>query len=174
MKRKVTWVSKIITLIIGIAAFPVFSFAQNPTDSLPGDPGLVTIYTVQNMSFGAFTTTGGGGTVTVSNSGTRTVTGSVTPLNLGQAYYPSIFEIDAPAGTIISILNGPAATLTGSNGGSLSVAIGSSQPASPFSTTVIQPARTQVNIGGTLTVGNSASSPPGSYSGSISITFNYQ
>jgi hypothetical protein len=174
MKRKVTLTNKIILLIVAIAAFPVFSFAQNPTDSLPGDPGLVAIYNVQNMSFGAFTTSGSGGTITVSNSGTRTATGSVTPLNLGVSYYQSIFEIDAPVGTIISILNGPATTLTGSNGGSVSVAIGNSQPASPFSTTAVQPARTQVNIGGTLTVGNSASSPPGSYSGTISITFNYQ
>jgi hypothetical protein len=174
MKRRQKWVERVLLLMVLLCALPALSYAQNPADSLPGDPAAIAIYTVQDMSFGAFSTSGSGGTVTVSNSGTRTATGSITPLNLGVPYYQSIFEIDAPQGTIISILNGPATTLTGSNGGSVSVAIGGSQPASPFSTTVIQPARTQVNIGGTLTVGNAASSPPGSYSGTLSITFNYQ
>jgi hypothetical protein len=52
--------------------------------------------------------------------------------------------------------------------------IGASHPASPLITTVIQPARTAVNIGGTLIVGNAAANPPGTYSGTFYITFNQE
>jgi hypothetical protein len=133
-----------------------------------------TVYTLQNMSFGAFSQGNNGGTVQISAAGVRTVTGSVVPLNFGVQYGQAIFEIEAPAGTIISIVNGPDATLTGSNGGTMSLHLGNSDPASPFNTTVTPPARTRVNIGATLTVGNATVSPPGAYTGTIDISFNYQ
>jgi hypothetical protein len=149
-------------------------YSQSPTDTLPGDPGAITIYTVQNMSFGAFSPGTLGGTIVVSNAGSRSVTGDVIGLNFGILYFQAIFDIDAPQGSIISILNGPNATLTGSNGGTMSVKIGNSAPASPFSTVVAQPLRTQVNVGGTLTVGTAAACPPGTYSGTIYLTFNQE
>ena len=143
----------------------------NPTDSLPGDPGALSVYTVRNMSFGAFSCGSTGGTITVSNTGIRSATGSVIPLNMGVLYFQSIFDIDAPVGTVVSILNGPDATLTGSNGGTMSMHIGNSDPGSPFITTVTQPVRTPVNIGATLTVGNPSANPPGTYNGTFYITF---
>jgi len=151
------------------------AFAQvDPTDSLPGDPGALTIYNVQNMSFGAFSIGNSGGTVVISNSGTRSVTGDVLGLNLGTQYFRSIFDVDGPQGAIVSIMNGSDATLTGNNGGSMSMHIGNSYPASPFIITVAQPARTQVNIGGTLTIGSTAANPPGTYNGTFYITFNLE
>ena len=147
--------------------------AQTPTDTLPGDPGGLYVYTVQNMCFGAFAHGNTGGSITISNTGTRTSTGDIIPLNLGVSYYNAIFEIEAPPGAIISILNGPDATLTGSNGGSMLLSIGSSSPISPFSNSLAPPSRTQINIGGTLTVGGSGSAPPGTYTGTIYITFNH-
>ncbi len=176
IKNKQRWLVKPL-LAIALSFISISLFAQNPTDSLPEDPGggiSVSVSTIQNMSFGAFATGGSGGTVEVSNTGTRSVTGTVTALNLGPSYFQSTFEIDAPQGTIISILNGPDITLPGSNGGSISLHLNNSQPASPFATTAAQPARTQVSIGGTLTVGNSAASPPGAYSGTFAVTFNNQ
>jgi hypothetical protein len=168
------WVIKIL-LVITSGFISVFSFAQvNPTDSLPGDPGALSVYTVQHLSFGAFSNGGSGGTVVIGNNGTRSVTGSVVALNLGVFWFQSIFDVDAPNGSIISILNGPDATLTGSNGGSMNFHIGPSDPPSPFIVIVSQPARTPVSIGGTLTVGNSAANPPGTYSGTFYITFNYE
>jgi hypothetical protein len=152
----------------------LFSFAQTPTDSLPGDPGALSIYTIQNMAFGAFAHGNTGGSVTVESDGTRSATGDVILLNLGISYYNAIFEIESPSGTLITIVNGPDATLTGSNGGSMSLHIGSSNPASPFNNTVGPPQRTQVNIGGTLTVNGSGGSPPGLYTGTVYITFNQQ
>lgn len=163
-------------LLVSVLGFiSVHSFAQgDPTDSLPGDPGGLTVYTVQNMSFGAFTNESIGGTVIMYNNGSRSVTGSVIPLNLGISYFQAIFDIDAPIGSIISIMNGTDAILTGSNGGSMSMHIGNSDPSSPFITVVTQPTRTQVSIGGTLSVGNSVSTPPGTYNGTFYITFNQE
>ncbi len=154
--------------------FSFVLFAQDPTDSLPGDPGAIYAYTTQHLKFGAFTQGAGGGTVIISTAGSRSVTGSVTGLNQGVTYCQAIFEVEAPPGSIVSILNGPNATLTGSNGGTMTLQIGSSSPGSPFNTTVSPPARTQVNVAGTLTVGDSSASPPGSYSGNFYITFNLE
>lgn len=159
---------------MGLCFISIFSFAQTPTDSLPGDPGALTVYNIQNLSFGAFAQGSSGGTVVVSNTGIRTETGSVVSLNLGAQYYQAIFEIEAPVGTIISISNGPDATLTGSNGGIMILRLGSSYPAVPLSTTVSPLGRTVINIGGTLTVGNPGATPPGNYTGTFFITFNQE
>ena len=171
--KPVKWIKK-LSFVFTTLFISIFSFAQNPTDSVPGDPGAISVYTIQNLSFGAFSHGATGGTVIISNAGMRSVTGDVIPLNLGVVFFNAIFEIDAPAGTIISILNGANATLTGSNGGSVSLHIGNSDPPSPFITTVTQPARTQVSIGGTLTVGGPVANPPGTYTGTFYITFNQE
>jgi len=166
--------SKKYLFILLLCGISVMSYAQTPTDSLPGDPGALAVFNVQNMSFGAFSHGGSGGTIAIAPAGTRSVTGTVTALNLGVSYYQAIFDIEAPNGAIISITNGPNATLTGSNGGTMSLQLGSSSPGSPFINTIPAPGRTQVNIGGTLTVGNSTANPPGTYSGTFYIIFNQE
>ena len=115
-----------------------------------------------------------GGTITISTSGTRTVTNAVVAMNYGMPYQQAIFDIDVVYGSIVSLMNGPDVTLTGSNGGSMSMHIGSSSPGTPFVTQVYQPARTPVSIGATLTVGNAAANPPGLYSGTMYVTFNLE
>ena len=163
-----------ILLANALAFASLFCYAQTPTDSLPGDPGGLYVYTIQNLSFGAFYHGNTGGSVIIENDGSRSVTGDVVGLNLGITYFNAIFEIEAPPGSIVSILNGPDATLTGSNGGSMTLHIGTSSPATPFITTAPPPSRTQVTVGGTLTVGNNAASPTGTYTGTFYITFNYE
>ncbi|MCW3120248.1 MAG: hypothetical protein JWM28_4330 [Chitinophagaceae bacterium] len=132
------------------------------------------VFPVQNLIFGAFYPGNSGGSVIISNTGSRSVTGTVVPLGLGVPFSQAIFEIEAPAGTIVSILTGPDITLSGSNGGSMTLHMGNSQPASPFTTSLAPPSRTPLNIGGTLSVGNALSNPAGSYSGNFSITFNWE
>ena len=167
------WI-KIVLVILSGVVMPLTAFSQtDPTDSVPGDPGGITVYTVQHLSFGAFSP-GTGGTVIISSNGTRAVTGDVLPFNLGVSFYQSIFDIEAPTGAIVSILNGSDVTLTGSNGGSMSMRIGSSDPPSPFIITVPQPVKTQVKIGGTLTAGGPLANPPGTYNGTFYITFNLE
>lgn len=162
-------------LAIMLCFFSMVASAQgNPTDSLPGDPGALSVYTVQNLNFGAFSNGPAGGTVVISNSGMRSVTGDVVQLNMGINFFQSVFEIDTPEGSIISILNGSNAVLTGSNGGTMTMQIGDSDPPSPFVTVIPQPGRTQVSIGGSITVGSAAANPPGKYTGTFYITFNQE
>ena len=123
------------------------------------------------LRFGAFFQSTSGGTVIVSSGGLRTFTGSVVGAGLGVVYGAAEFDINADPGTVIAILNGPDATLYGSSGGTMTLHIGSSYPASPFVTTVTPPAQTSVKIGGTLTVGSPIANPSGTYSGSFVVTF---
>jgi hypothetical protein len=174
MKTK-KWFIKTL-LIAALSFIAVSSYAQNPTDDTPGDPGssAFSVYTVQHMNFGTFASGATGGSVIVSPTGSRSTTGSVVGLNFGSIPVSAIFEVEAPHGTIVSILNGPNVTLSGSNGGSVTLTIGNSSPASPLSTTAVPPTRTQINVGGTLTIGSTASSPPGAYTGNFFITFNHE
>lgn len=173
MKKFRHGIAKYIILLLAIA-FSNNCKAQDPTDSLPGDPGAIYVYTYQNLQFGTFAQGGSGGTVTVSNSGGRSATGSIILINQGGSFFQCIIDVEAAPGSLISITNGANATLTGSNGGTVTLAIGNSDPTSPFNTSVSPPARTPVNIGGTLTIGNPAASPPGVYTGVFYITFNQE
>lgn len=131
---------------------------------------ITSVTTVQNLQFGAFSQGSVGGSLIVSEDGTRSSAGSVVPLNLGQAYFPAIFEIEASQGTIVSILKGPDAILTGSNGGTMRMQLGNT--GGSFIITKAPPMKTQVNIGGILTVGDSQQSPAGTYSGTFYVIFN--
>ena len=105
-------------------------------------------------------------------SGAVTAGGSVIIPSLGFNPHaiptPALFEVTANPGTLITIQNGPPATLTGSNGGTLSLTIGASSIGSPF---VTQNAITYVYVGGTLTVGSMAANPAGNYTGTFNVTF---
>ncbi len=126
------------------------------------------------MHFGAFTQGAIGGSIVISPTGMRTATGDVVLLNMGVSFLEAIFEIEGIVGSNVSIVNGPNATLTGSNGGTMSMSIGAATPGSSFINNVAPPGRTPVHIGGTLYVGAPASNPPGTYSGTFYITFNQE
>ncbi len=139
----------------------------------PPPPRPISIYVnpAQGLIFGAFFQGVSGGTVIVYPDGSRSVTGSLVQANLGYPFSPAIFEVDANVGTLVSIMNGPDVTLTGSNGGSILLHIGTASTGSSFVTSVAPPSRTQVRVGGTLTVGNKLANPSGNYSGTFSVTF---
>jgi len=139
----------------------------------PPPPRPISIYVnpAQGLIFGAFFQGVSGGTVIVYPDGSRAVTGSLVQAGLGYPYSPAIFEVDANVGTAVSIMNGPDVTLTGSNGGSIGLHIGTASTGASFITSVASPSRTQVRIGGTLTVGNPLANPSGNYSGVFSVTF---
>lgn len=134
----------------------------------------ITAYTVQGMSFGTFYQGTAGGTVDISSAGSRSASGDIILINAGSTYSQAIFELEAPQGSMISLLIGPDIILTGSNGGSITLKIGTSDPGSPFVTTAVAPARNQINIGGILTVGDRIASPAGIYQGTFSITFHQE
>jgi hypothetical protein len=139
----------------------------------PPPPRPITVYAnpAQGMIFGAFFQGSSGGTVILFPDGSRSSTGSLVLANLGYAFSPALFEIDANLGTTVSIMNGPDITLTGSNGGSIGLHIGPASTGSTFITQIASPGRTEVWIGGTLTVGSPLANPSGSYSGTFSVTF---
>ena len=157
---------KPITLFVTVLLNSLSTVAQEA----PPRPIAIYVNPAQGLIFGAFFQ-GTGGSVIIYPDGSRSVTGDIIQANLGIPFSPAIFEIDANRGTIISILNGPDAILTGSNGGYLTLHIGSASTGSMFISTAAPPARTQVMVGGTLTVGNSLANPSGMYSGSFSVTF---
>lgn len=160
------YLSSVITPLLVFLLFVIssVSVAQEP----PPRPIVVTV-TAQQLTFGAFTHGAVGGTVTVTPTGLRSSTGDVILLGLGIPFYPTLYEIVANPGTVISILNGPDVVLPGSNGGSITLTIGNSDPPSPFVTTTPNP--NLLYIGGTITIGNSAANPPGYYSGTYDVTF---
>jgi hypothetical protein len=131
------------------------------------------VNTIQNLSFGTFYQGASGGTITISNTGAATTTGTVVPLTFGgiNDVSAALFEVEAVAGTVISISNGPDVNMTGSNGGIMILHLGTSDPKTPFAVTS-QTGRTSVSLGGMLTIGTIASTPPGTYTGTFYITFN--
>ncbi|HOY04559.1 MAG TPA: DUF4402 domain-containing protein [Saprospiraceae bacterium] len=172
MNHSVNFLQVILPALLAALSFTVHA-QTGPTDTLPGDPGALSVHNIQDLHFGVFSQ-GEGGTVTISAAGVRSVSGDVIDYNLGISYFQALFEVAAPAGAIISVLNGPDATLTGSNGGSMSLELGGTSPEAPFLNTTPSPGYTNFGIGGTLTVGNPAASPPGVYSGTFYITFNLE
>ncbi len=155
--------SVLILVILLVTGFQVM--AQEP----PPRPIRINA-TGQTLSFGAFYHGAVGGSVVVDPSGIRTSTGDVVLLGLGLIPSAALFEVHAHPGTVIGILNVPDVQLTGIPAGSMTLHIGSTNPSSPFVSHVQFNIPIQLYIGGTLTVGNSAANPPGSYSGTFGIT----
>ncbi len=160
-------------LMTALAAALLFALTvPSEAQELPPRPVIITVNHSQPLAFGAFTPGTSGGTITVTPDGaSRYATGTVIPLNLGLIYTPAMFYVRANPGTVISLLAGPPSILTGSNGGTLSLQLDDTYPASPFVTMVPFQQQTTVLLGGTLTVGTIVSNPPGSYSGTINVTF---
>lgn len=139
----------------------------------PPPPRPIAVYAdpLQGLIFGTVFRGFTGGSVIVFPDGSRSVTGDIIQSNLGVPWSPAIFEVEANQGTIITILNGPDVILNGSNGGTVTLRVGSSNVGSPFITSAVPPTRTIIKIGGTLFIGGPLASPSGNYSGNFYVTF---
>lgn len=147
------------------------SVTEAGAQQMPPRPVIVTANPSQPLSFGAFTLSLSGGTVTVHTDGSRSFTGDLFLFGMGYTFSPAMFYIRANPGTVVALLNPPPSILTGSNGGTMTLTIDSTLPLSPFVTTVPWTSQTTVLVGGTLSVGNIVTNPPGSYSGTFNLTF---
>lgn len=152
-----------------LSLFVLFIYLSAHAQEHPPKPIKVT--TFQNLSFGAFFQGVAGGTVIIYPNGSRSVTGDVIQASLGFSYFAAIFEVEANPGALLVIQKGPDVLLPGSNGGSMTLHIGDTDPVSPFVNTLTPPGKTQVRVGATLLVGSPLANPVGSYSGNFLITF---
>lgn len=169
--RRVFNISSLVSFIsVSVLIMMIMTCNTAEAQVNPPRPLTLTTQSLQSLNFGPFAITGsGGGTVTVSNSGGRTQSGDVMLVGSGWAY--GIFTVEAPVGTSLYLMNSPTATLTGSNGGSMTMTLGQTYPVLPFVSTS---AVTEFHVGGTLTVGTAAQNPPGSYSGYYEIIINHE
>jgi hypothetical protein len=155
----------LLVCMIFLVVFTQEAMAQEPP------PRPVEVTSIRDLGFGAFAIGAAGGTISINPAGVRSYSGDIILLNLVYTFSSATFRFLGNKGTVISILNGPDITLTGTSGGTMTLHLGISDPPSPFEIAANPPAYTLMNIGGTLTVGSSATCPPGNYTGAFYITF---
>ncbi|WP_321438012.1 DUF4402 domain-containing protein [uncultured Bacteroides sp.] len=147
---------------------------QNYAPDLPQRSG--TVSSTQNLQFGDLTIQSGssGGTVSVGYDGSRTATGNVCLLNLGNTPHQAIFEFKLCPGRTVTITYPETTLLTGSNGGSITLHVGPTNFGTSGSVFTSNKGCDDVHliyVGGTIDVGSIASNPAGLYTGSFSLTF---
>jgi hypothetical protein len=137
----------------------------------------VTITVLQPLNFGTFYPGLFGGTVSVSSSGSRTSTGTVILINDSQNTPENLsVRLTASKGntTFYQITFSSPIILTGSNGGSLTLTMGTPNPDPASSTiSVKQNNPATINFGGTLQVGGITANPNGTYTGQFTVNFIY-
>jgi hypothetical protein len=131
----------------------------------PPKPIKVTVDLLRNLNFGTFCFSNSSGKVIIDPNGVRSSLGDIILINSNTS--AALFYVEAIPGTQITISNGPDAILSGSNGGTMLLQIGDSNPRSPFTST----GTNAISIGGILNVGTKFANPPGDYSGTFSVTF---
>jgi len=145
-----------------------------------GQPALPTrsieVNATQSLDFGTFAFTGGaGGSVVLGYDGSRTSTGGVALLAVAPYAQPAIFEVKLLQGRNININYSASTSLTGSDGGSLTMNIGPTDKGlstAAFPTNNSRDFTTLLRVGGTLEIPSGAI--PGSYTGTFFITFNQE
>lgn len=152
--------------IIGILLFPNLIFAQEN----PPTPISVEVSAVQFLNFGTFTTSNTGGTISVNYLGQRTQTGDVVLLNYGATPSYASYDVTASPGTILTITHPNNIPLSGSNTGTIYLNIDSYSNGKTFLAKATPPMTNAISIGGTLSIGDLLSNPPGNYSGTVTIT----
>ncbi|MEZ5082326.1 MAG: DUF4402 domain-containing protein [Bacteroidales bacterium] len=157
--------------LVLLSVFLLLSTVMVHGQELPPRPLSVTVNLSQNLNFGAFYQGNVGGSVIIYSDGARSSTGDIVLLTMGYSFSTGLYDVVANPGTLISMLNGPDAILTGSNGGFMILQIGESNLPNPFVITTMPPAATQLRIGGILIVGNPLLNPPGNYGGTFDLTF---
>jgi hypothetical protein len=171
VKKSILLVSALLLLLNSLVK------GQDNAPPLPQRTATATV--TQNLSFGDISveSSSTGGEVTVDYSGSRTSTGSLYLLNLGNPVEQAILEFHLCPGRSVKVLFNPLVHLTyGSSQMSLLIdrlRIGttliSTSGQSFFSNKGCNDTH-YIEVGGTLTVGNLLSNPPGEYLGTFSIT----
>jgi hypothetical protein len=158
-------------LIASLVLCVSYSYGQ---PSLP--PRSIEVNATQSLQFGTFALTGGaGGSVLVGYDGGRTASGGVALLAVAPYAQPAIFEVTLLQGRNINIDFSASTSLTGSDGGSLTLNIGPTDKGistADFPTNNSRDFTTLLRVGGILEIPSGAI--PGSYTGTFFITFNQE
>jgi hypothetical protein len=168
--------SKIPTNTLGIIIIALLFCARYSY----GQPSLPTrsieVIATQSLQFGTFVLTGGGGgSVVVGWDGSRTATGNVALLGIAPYSQPAIFEVKLLQGRNVNVDFSSTTTLTGSDGGTLTLHIGPTEKGTTgayFATDNNRGFITPLRVGGTLDIPGTAI--PGNYTGTFFITFNQE
>ncbi|MEA5004874.1 MAG: DUF4402 domain-containing protein [Rikenellaceae bacterium] len=127
----------------------------------------------QGLNFGSLYPVGSGGTVTISDDGVRSSTGSIvlfpstynecsftmSTTRRNRTYYIYSLSIQSPI------------TMTRSGGGSITLYLNTDGSNDGWSVSQRYPVT--LYMGGTINVGSVTANPPGNYSGSFTITAHY-
>lgn len=131
----------------------------------PPKPIAITVSLLQHLDFGKIIPSGFSGTVTVPPVGSPSTTGDVFLIS---STTPGLFDVEALPGTLISIGFPSSVTLTSSGTGTLNLG-GLTSDHSPSFIAISD--HTFVYVGGTLDINSLAANPPGTYGGTMLVTF---
>ncbi len=133
----------------------------------------VTLRIDQGLNFGSLYPVGSGGTVTISDDGVRSSTGSV--ILFPSAYNECSFTMSTTRRNrtyyIYSLSIQSPVIMTRTGGGSMTLYLNTN--GSNYGWSVTQRYPVTLYMGGTLYVGSVTANPPGNYSGSFTITAHY-
>jgi Domain of unknown function (DUF4402) len=166
-----------LTLIAACAAglaVPAVSLAASATASSSSTVVVpITITKSADLEFGKFAA-GTGGTVTVSTSGARTVSGAVVAMS-GTAPSAAKFDVSGETGATYSIsLSGPTVLTSGSDTMAftpVSDLTGANAVSGTVTSGSLSSGSQSIHVGGVLTVGSSQA--PGTYTGSVIASVDY-
>lgn len=163
----------LIYILFLVVAFFLGDFTGQ-SQELPPRPVEVEANSSQFLNFGAFTSGNGRGTVSVDYSGTRSYSGEVYLLNMGEPASPALFDVIANPGTILNVVVQEGIILQGENGGRLRLELDSFSPGKMFISRTQPPHVNSLYMGGTLYLENNSANPPGRYSGTFTVTVIHQ
>lgn len=129
----------------------------------------------QGLNFGQLTEAGAG-TATVDNTGARTTSASIT--GVGAGVTQGIFTLKATAASVIEVTAPASVTITDTASvatmtvNAFTIEGGVASAATPYVHTMAAATDTGLDIGGTLNIG--AGQTPGTYTGAVTLTANYQ
>lgn len=172
------WAYQTSLLAIAIA-FPCFLFAQNKLDNEESnghgeliqdnqEERRISITQLSNISFGAFYPGEFGGSIEVTNNGTRSSNGSVILLHSESTVSAAVFEIKCPSNTLIHIMVDPKIELQDRTNGTIFC-----EPIFTEPTEFVSPNNAEsgflYSIGAKLTVQDASFESPGIYSGRFNV-----